>query len=98
MLDEEVPPSLAARGSALSGYPEAALRRARERLATGVRLLQQALATATAWVIVDLAIDYYHPFFAPIAVVIALNAFLGQRGANALWLFQQVIVGSEAVS
>ncbi|GGM62323.1 hypothetical protein GCM10011608_54380 [Micromonospora sonchi] len=89
---------MAARGSALSGYPRAALRRARERLATGVRLLQQALATTTAWVIADLAIDHYHPFFAPITAVIALNAFLGQRGANALRLLQQVIVGSEAVS
>ncbi|MGC4795691.1 FUSC family protein [Micromonospora saelicesensis] len=65
-----------------------------QRFATGAwLLLQQALAATVAWVIAEHVIDHHEPFFAPIAAVIALNTFFGQRGSNALRLLQGVVVG-----
>jgi uncharacterized membrane protein YgaE (UPF0421/DUF939 family) len=56
-------------------------------------LLQRTIAATVAWVIAKRVFDHHEPFFAPIAAVIALNASLGERGANAMRLLLGVGVG-----
>lgn len=56
----------------------------------------QALLTAAAtaaWVIARLFGGHDDPFFAPIAVVVALSSPLGERGANAARLLLGVLLG-----
>jgi hypothetical protein len=56
-------------------------------------LLQRTIAATMAWVIAKRVFDHHEPFFAPIAAVIALNASLGERVANAMRLLLGVGVG-----
>jgi hypothetical protein len=56
-------------------------------------LLQQTLAATIAWVIATRVLHHPEPFFAPISAVVALNAAMGERGANALRLLAGVVVG-----
>lgn len=56
-------------------------------------VLQQALAATIAWLIAARVMQHHIPFFAPIAAVVALNASLGHRGANAVRLVLGVMVG-----
>jgi uncharacterized membrane protein YgaE (UPF0421/DUF939 family) len=46
-----------------------------------------------AWVIATRVVEHRHPFFAPIAAVVSLNAARGDRGVNAVRLVLGVIVG-----
>lgn len=71
-----------------------ALGRARRRATAAVWPLAQGTAAATvAWILADRFGSHDHPFFAPIAAVVALNQPLGERGASALRLVAGVIVG-----
>jgi uncharacterized membrane protein YgaE (UPF0421/DUF939 family) len=73
---------------------EGAWPRAAERIRTYAwPLLQQAVAAAVAWVIAVHIGHHGHPFFAPIAAVVSLNAPLGERGGNTLRLLQGVVIG-----
>ncbi len=56
-------------------------------------LLQQTAAATVAWLIATRVVHHVEPFFAPISAVVALNAALGERGANALRLLAGVVVG-----
>jgi hypothetical protein len=56
-------------------------------------LLQQAVAAAVAWLIAVHIGHHGHPFFAPIAAVVSLNAPLGERGGNTLRLLEGVVIG-----
>ncbi len=57
-------------------------------------LVQQTAASAVAWLLaVRLVGAEPPPLFAPIAAVVALNAALGQRGANGLRLLAGAVVG-----
>jgi hypothetical protein len=68
--------------------------RAAERIrAYAWALLQQAVAAAVAWVIAVHIGHHGHPFFAPIAAVVSLNAPLGERGGNTLRLLEGVVIG-----
>jgi hypothetical protein len=70
------------------------VRRALRRVGDAAWPLVQGTAAATlAWVIARYALDHDEPFFAPVAAVIALNATVGERGLNAVRLFQGVVVG-----
>ena len=80
--------------AAVHAHVRARLQRARQRLVTGTwLLLQQTVAATVAWVIAKGVIDHHEPYFAPIAAVVALNTFFGERGSNALRLLQGVVVG-----
>jgi uncharacterized membrane protein YgaE (UPF0421/DUF939 family) len=59
-------------------------------------LLQSTAAATAAWVIARQLNNHPDPFFAPIAAVVALNAFRGERGANAVRLLVGVVVGITA--
>jgi Fusaric acid resistance protein-like len=73
---------------------EGAWPRAAERIrAYAWPLLQQAVAAAVAWVIAVHIGHHGHPFFAPIAAVVSLNAPLGERGGNTLRLLEGVVIG-----
>ncbi|HEY6693941.1 MAG TPA: FUSC family protein [Solirubrobacteraceae bacterium] len=73
---------------------EGAWPRAAERIrAYAWPLLQQAVAAAIAWVIAVHIGHHGHPFFAPIAAVVSLNAPLGERGGNTLRLLEGVVIG-----
>jgi hypothetical protein len=86
------------RASAWLAGARASLEGAWQRAADRVRayawpLLQQAIAAALAWVIAVHIGHHGHPFFAPIAAVVSLNAPLGERGGNTLRLLQGVVIG-----
>jgi Fusaric acid resistance protein-like len=73
---------------------EGAWQRAVERVRTYAwPLLQQAIAAALAWVIAVHLGHHGHPFFAPIAAVVSLNAPMGERGGNTLRLLEGVVIG-----
>lgn len=72
----------------------AALRRRGRHLATWVAPLLPLTGAATAaWVIAHQFGDHDEPFFAPIAVVVALSSPVGERGRNAVRLLTGVFLG-----
>jgi uncharacterized membrane protein YgaE (UPF0421/DUF939 family) len=62
-------------------------------IADAFTLLQGTLAATSAWVVARYGLGHPNPFFAPIAALVALNTFLGERGLNAMRLLQGVVVG-----
>ncbi|MCA2218876.1 FUSC family protein [Jidongwangia harbinensis] len=46
-----------------------------------------------AWLVAVRVAGHAHPFFAPVAAVIGLNATLGRRGSNAVRLLAGVLIG-----
>jgi uncharacterized membrane protein YgaE (UPF0421/DUF939 family) len=66
---------------------------ARRLSANAWPILQAALAATAAWVIANHVVDHPHPFFAPIAAVVSLNAARGERGSNTMRLVLGVMVG-----
>lgn len=59
-------------------------------------LVQLTAAASAAWVLAKQFGDHDEPFFAPIAVVVALSSPLGERGSNAVRLLLGVLVGISA--
>jgi hypothetical protein len=57
------------------------------------RALQGTAAATIAWALAQQVGGGHHPFFAPIAAFIALNAPLGERGQNAVRLVIGVFLG-----
>jgi CRP-like cAMP-binding protein len=71
-------------------------RRLRRALGAAIPLVQLTAAATLAWVIALQLGDHDDPFFAPIAVVVALSSPLGERGSNAVRLLLGVMVGITA--
>lgn len=71
-------------------------RRLRRAALAAVPLLQLTAAATAAWVIARQVGDHDDPFFAPIAVVVALSSPLGERGSNAVRLLLGVLLGIAA--
>lgn len=68
-----------------------------QRTARAAMPLVQLTAAATlAWVIALQFGGHNDPFFAPIAVVVALSSPLGERGSNAIRLLSGVLIGITA--
>jgi hypothetical protein len=61
-----------------------------------VPLVQLTAGATTAWVIALQLGGHDAPFFAPIAVVVALSSPLGERGSNAVRLLLGVMIGITA--
>ncbi len=70
--------------------------RARRLVAGMVPVLQLTAAATAAWIIARQLGDHEEPFFAPIAVVVALSAPLGERGSNAMRMMMGVVIGIAA--
>ena len=68
-------------------------RRIRRSVRNLVPLLQLTAAATAAWLIALQFGGHGEPFFAPIAVVVALSSPLGERGSNAVRLLAGVLVG-----
>ena len=72
----------------------------RRRLAPGVHavvpIAQLTAAATAAWLIALQVGGHDDPFFAPIAVVVALSSPLGERGSNAVRLLLGVMIGITA--
>jgi hypothetical protein len=68
-------------------------RRLRRAVDAAVPLLALTAAATLAWVIALELGGHGEPFFAPIAVVVALSSPLGERGSNAVRLLLGVMVG-----
>ena len=73
-----------------------ATRRLRRTVRATVPLVQLTAAATAAWVIALQFGGHDEPFFAPIAVVVALSSPLGERGSNAVRLLAGVMVGITA--
>jgi hypothetical protein len=71
-------------------------RRLRRTVRAAVPLVQLTAAATVAWLIALRFARHDEPFFAPIAVVVALSTPLGERGSNALRLLAGVMVGITA--
>lgn len=70
--------------------------RLRRTVRAAVPLLQLTAAATAAWLIALQLGGRDEPFFAPIAVVVALSSPLGERGSNAIRLLLGVMVGISA--
>ncbi|WP_190318484.1 FUSC family protein [Nocardiopsis listeri] len=75
--------------------PRSFWRPAWDRVRTNVwSALQQAAAAGLAWVLAEwLVAGDHHPFFAPIAAVVALNTGFGVRGVQAVNLLTGTLIG-----
>ena len=71
-------------------------RRLRRTVRAAVPLVQLTAAATAAWLIALHFTGHDEPFFAPIAVVVALSSPLGERGSNAVRLLAGVMVGITA--
>jgi hypothetical protein len=71
-------------------------RRLRRTARAALPILQLTAAATAAWVIALQFGGKEEPFFAPIAVVVALSSPLGERGSNAIRLLLGVMVGITA--
>lgn len=79
--------------SSYRDLPARATRHARQLAWAALPLVQLTAAATTAWVLAKQLGDHDEPFFAPIAVVVALSSPLGERGSNAVRLLVGVLVG-----
>jgi Fusaric acid resistance protein-like len=73
-----------------------ATRRLRRTVRAAVPLVQLTAAATAAWVIALQFGGHDEPFFAPMAVVVALSSPLGERGSNAVRLLAGVMIGIAA--
>lgn len=69
---------------------------ARHLASAAMPLVQVTAAATAAWALAKQLGDHEEPFFAPIAVVVALSSPLGERGSNAVRLLLGVMVGIAA--
>lgn len=66
---------------------------ARRTVRAAIPLLQLTAAATLAWIIALKIGGHDDPFFAPIAVVVALSSPLGERGSNAVRILLGVMIG-----